>query len=310
MAKIYASGSGSFFDGIEISSMRYNEDTRGESVSFNIKVVEATDILDARAAARERFSIGSTEWPEKPELVCTRVEADGVSGSADTYVFQISFGPRTGSITLPNNFVKVSWSGGLITEHVQHDLDGKVIGSRWYYNQNGTSRLTPTVVGSAPVLDPDAEIGASVSIPATIIDVEMPVAPTTYFDPVLLSSLLGSVNQSTLTIEGKVIPPGYLYFEGYNSERLGIQYWERLVRYRFAIGFREKPTGIPIFNQDGSPFTENVITLRYGIYPRFYPVQENDSITFDPYKIAGKKIAAIVAYKAVPQRSFAFFTGS
>jgi hypothetical protein len=159
----------------------------------------------------------------------------------------------------------IEWRIGTQAKHVDLSVDGRIVG-----------HVTGVTVEPGPpenpyILDPNAELGYDRIFPTLEFSIRMPI--THIWNPVVVSTLIGHVNQYQVTLQGGrwVFPPGNLLFLSGDATPIGPLPTDYEVTLYFMVAYAKLVTGIPIYGVDGINLWQGgpILPIKYGTYTRW-----------------------------------------
>lgn len=140
------------------------------------------------------------------------------ASSGDKLAVEVSciYTSRSGVLQLPSSLIKFHFRGGLTTQYIQTDLEGKVIGNEYikYIRAETPNRWEMKK-------DPFAKLGANLIIGTPLLIVEFPI-PYRLLTPATLQNALATVNSEEFPIIRPFrFPPGTVQLINYDANEIG-----------------------------------------------------------------------------------------
>lgn len=297
--------------GIRRNATRVVQDSiRGTTISEVYIVGGARTWLDAMVAAPstpvppnpivQLPAIGDS-YPGLPAgfqlTKCLTREPAGIENSDGTWDIVITWGLPRYSLAPPDQ-QDVAWNFSLSSDRIDLSLDGKPIGSRYFYKTTSEGTL---------LRDDDAELGTTVEVPRVEISVRLP-APWLW-NPATVLDDLGCVNQQVMTIDGFSFPARTTMLSAARAHRilplsttpLGTAAHE--VEYTFVAALKKLPAGVPAYDDVNSTLWQGqTIPLAFGWYPRFKAKKADGTIAAVHEEIATREPLSLRVFRAYDDR--------
>lgn len=166
------------------------------------------------------------------------------------------------------------WSMGVMSQHINIDLDGNSLGQKIMRDPGGVGIPDPDNPKRLWE-NPQGDLGTDVFVPTLELEIEMPAG--TNWVPDYVASLLGYCNQDTMYFRGcPAVNQGYVLFAGANCEQTALG--NNKINYRFTLGRMPKPagpTGFIKWKNNGVNYPWADIPMAYGLEAQPYARLQN-----------------------------------